>query len=152
MRSGYRKLRGLNKTVRLKKMTTTRRTAGLVCTLALLLPILAFLGFRGYDAWKERDYLRVTDAEFRKRVQVGMSQNDVHAQLGPPSERSDDDFLWIYKNRQPGDSGHDPTFFSIRFQGESVWSIGSTTLRAYETGSEQGAADQLPARAESKAE
>ena len=122
-------------------MTINRRTVALVCTLALLLPILALLGFRGYVAWKERDYLRVTDAEFRERVQIGMSRNDVQAQLGSPTERSDDDFLWIYPNRQPGGSGQGPTFFSIRFQGELVWSIGSTTLRAYETGSEQDTDD-----------
>lgn len=131
-------------------MTITRRTAGLVCALALLLPILALLGYRGYFAWEERDYLRVTDAEFRKRVQVGMSQNDVQVQLGPPTERSDDDFLWIYQNRQPGGSGQEPSFFSIRFQGELVWSIGSTTLRAYETDSEQDGGGQPVARSESK--
>ena len=118
-------------------MAITRRTAGLVCTLALLLPVLALLGYRGFVAWEERDYLRITDAELRKRVQVGMSRDDVQAQLGPPTERSDDDLLWLYRNRQPRGSDQEPSFFSIRFQRELVWSVGSTTPRAYKPDSEQ---------------
>ena len=115
----------------------TRRSAGLICTLALLLPIIVLLGYWGYVAWEERDYLQITNAEFRKRVQVGMSRSDVREELGTPAEKSDDDDLWIYKNRRASGSGDEPTFFSVRFQGELVSSLGSSTLLAYKPESEQ---------------
>ena len=96
----------------------------LVFLVAVLLAPLLFDGIRELIRWNTtRNYPRLTDSEVRELVQVGMSKDAVHEQLGEPAKKSDGGRFWTYLNRSPNPSDQVSRGFGIQFENDLVTKI-----------------------------
>ena len=88
---------------------------------AILLAPLLFDGVKELAIWNTtRNYPRLTDSEVREIVQIGMSKDAVHEQLGDPAKKNDGGRIWVYLNRSPNPSDHVSRGFGIQFENDLV--------------------------------